>query len=78
MKWKDIVGADIEQAVLLTDIVASGYMIVGTINLKIALNLLVYSLFGVSVESYVVILIPFRLLRLDIASLITEPIKTLA
>jgi hypothetical protein len=72
------VGADIKQAVLLTDIVASSYMIVGTINLKIVLYLLVCSLSGVLIESYIAILMPFIPLRLYILSLITVPIKALA
>ncbi len=78
MKLKELLGADIGQAVLLTDIVALGYMIVGTINLKIVLDLLVCSLSGVLSESCIVTFIPFRLLKLDIASLITVPVKTLA
>lgn len=70
MKPKDVVGTDLAHAVLLSGVAAIGHMTLGTVDPKLALNLLAGSLPGVLIGSYMTILIPSRPLKLGIASLI--------
>ena len=79
MKSKDIVGTDIAHAVLLTGVAAMGHMSLGTINLKLVLNLLIGPLPGVMMGSYLALLLPSKPLKLGIASLIIiSGLKSLA
>jgi hypothetical protein len=70
MKPKNIVGTDIAHAVLLTGVATMGHMSIGTVDIKLAINLLIGSLPGVMMGSYLTVLVPSRPLKLGIASLI--------
>ncbi len=70
MKPKDVVGTDIAHAVLLTGVAALGHMGIHTVDFRLALNLLMGSLPGVMMGSYLTALVPSKPLKLAIASLI--------
>ncbi len=70
MKPKDVVGTDIAHAVLLSGVAMMGHIGLGTVDFKLALNLLIGSLPGVMMGSYLTALVPSRPLKLGIASLI--------
>jgi hypothetical protein len=70
MKTKEIVGTEIAHAVLLSGVATIGHLGLGTVDLKLAFNLLIGSLPGVIIGSYLTTLVPSRPLKMGIASLI--------
>jgi uncharacterized membrane protein YfcA len=70
MTPKDVVGTDIAHAVLLSGVATIGHMTLGTVDLKLTMNLLAGSLPGVLVGGYMTILIPSRPLKLGIGFMI--------
>jgi uncharacterized protein len=79
MKPKDVVGTDIAHAVLLTGVAAIGHVGIHTVDFRLAFNLLIGSLPGVMMGSYLTALVPTKPLKLAIASLIIiSGLKSLA
>ncbi|MER3446968.1 MAG: sulfite exporter TauE/SafE family protein [Candidatus Dadabacteria bacterium] len=70
MKPKDVVGTDIAHAVLLTGVAALGHMGIHTVDFRLVSNMLIGSLPGVMIGSYITALVPSKPLKLIIALLI--------
>jgi uncharacterized membrane protein YfcA len=70
MKPKEVVGTDIAHAVLLTGVAAIGHVGIHTVDFRLAFNLLIGSLPGVMIGSYLTTLVPSKPLKVAIALLI--------
>ncbi len=70
MRPKEVVGTDVAHAVLLTGVAAMGHVGIHTVDFRLAFNLLIGSLPGVMMGSYLTALLPSKPLKLVIALLI--------